>query len=1215
MNGDARKAFCDLGERNEHLDPLHFELEYLQQKNGKAPSAWASNTADLCAEDPTLCDPHATFPATKDGALASLSQKLGRRGLGNLGEVGERPTQWYLHSDEKDPRMVNTLASQLGNGVAFESMMGKHAALVTATPSAMAAASASAAWIKEMTPVPSFAKQGELQARVLAAHCGSNMCEALNVQLSNKVSNLPTALTIARLWEKAACGHSSCKVQVVGPARLRVAVNDRDGRLHLKDVEKLVEWLAAQVLTLQVSTTPVSELVTTPTSTMYPATQKPLDYDGNSHLYQLWNANTLTGQGQVVGVVDSSVNYNHCSFAAAEGATVPVEATSPDLTARKLVNTKYPTGAARDAWNRTESPGVHAKDHGTHVCGLIAADKITSTTQWLQNTASEGVAAGAKLAFIGVGTLANAGLPGLTACEQRTCALPWLALQTAKISSNSYGIPWNPNTLQHIMYSGYEGPATDAYMEENPEMLVLFAGGNSGYAGPMSVGPTGKNMLVVGAATPNKTLSYYSGVGPTPDLRMKPDLVGFGTGVMSADSRTQCSATDMTGTSMATPNVAGSAALIRDYLAQGYYPTGVATSANANTAPSATLIKSLLITSARPIAELETSQQDKIVFASAPCDGHQLSDTPNLGLGTVPSYHQGHGLVETYNTLLLRSSSDSTLPFGLSMWDNVNITAGEVISFVPNFVCPTGKSLRVSMVFNDVTITSGDMAALATALASTGATGVPPNLDIVANDLDLIVTQGDTTWYPNGRSGPDPRNTVEKVIAPCNGKPFTILVKATTLYSSSSSFALTVTSGELHSTPACTTDVCDILLPTPWPVSATCNYQNTVQTYLDWYRAAGLYYSAHALTLQSMPTWTVPGYMERFITYTYVNGTATSYAQRTPNVANMTKWAMDMGLCHWSSKTACMADSKCGWCEMPRSNCHNTTSCSAGRCYHTGAGPDPNVAAQSYANFLVNGQHIPNIANTTYPFLGAGTSKTYCEVGGGSWNGGTAGTVPAVPAATRTLYAASSSVGGVSIGQTATFTGLTAAQWTGNTAYSYEVGYGKALSIWDAANTAYYAECSIASTLPTATRRTSLAVQFNAVVAAARAAAANSAAGSLTAAALQTSINNAITELGNTATVPAAVVASVNTPTCSGTSCTASEDDELSGGVIAGIVFGSFALLLIVIIIVAVKFTYPAPAAASATGGVADATASAPAAAAKDFAAAPEMAAMERQCC
>ena len=46
-------------------------------------------------------------------------------------------------------------------------------------------------------------------------------------------------------------------------------------------------------------------------------------------------------------------------------------------------------------------------------------------------------------------------------------------------------------------------------------------------------------------------------------------------------------------------------------------------------------------------------------------------------------------------------------------------------------------------VFNDPTITSGNMMDVALALIALGIAQVPPNLDIVANDLDLIVTQGE----------------------------------------------------------------------------------------------------------------------------------------------------------------------------------------------------------------------------------------------------------------------------------------------------------------------------------------------------------------------------------------------------------------------------------------------------------------------------------------
>lgn len=55
------------------------------------------------------------------------------------------------------------------------------------------------------------------------------------------------------------------------------------------------------------------------------------------------------------------------------------------------------------------------------------------------------------------------------------------------------------------------------------------------------------------------------------------------------------------GTSMATPVTAASAALVRQYLQDGFYPTGTRTPANAYPTPSGALVKALLMAGAAPL--------------------------------------------------------------------------------------------------------------------------------------------------------------------------------------------------------------------------------------------------------------------------------------------------------------------------------------------------------------------------------------------------------------------------------------------------------------------------------------------------------------------------------------------------------------------------------------------------------------------------------------
>ncbi len=194
----------------------------------------------------------------------------------------------------------------------------------------------------------------------------------------------------------------------------------------------------------------------------------------------------------------------------------------------------------------------------------------------------------------------------------------------ARIHSNSWGSPKNLGEYDQF------ASQTDEYIYQNPEILVLFAAGNSGVdlnrdgridAGSISSPGTAKNVLTVGASENEVSnggiqvpagklrqgkdnwsvdpiasdlisnnrmgLAMFSSRGPTVDGRIKPEVVAPGTNILSVRSQEKESSVlwgaynnDYVwagGTSMATPLTAGAATLVREYLKKQFHqetPTG-----------------------------------------------------------------------------------------------------------------------------------------------------------------------------------------------------------------------------------------------------------------------------------------------------------------------------------------------------------------------------------------------------------------------------------------------------------------------------------------------------------------------------------------------------------------------------------------------------------------------------------------------------------------
>ncbi len=161
------------------------------------------------------------------------------------------------------------------------------------------------------------------------------------------------------------------------------------------------------------------------------------------------------------------------------------------------------------------------------------------------------------------------------------------------ISNHSYGIPLT-DALAATGGSANVGAylsnanAWDVIAYNAPYYLAVNSAGNSGldtYTGGLGTGydkltgnKTAKNNLVVANANPffNATtgeitvlaINSGSSQGPTDDFRIKPDIAGDGTNLYSCLSGSDSEYSTFSGTSMASPNVAGTCLLLQQYYNQ-----------------------------------------------------------------------------------------------------------------------------------------------------------------------------------------------------------------------------------------------------------------------------------------------------------------------------------------------------------------------------------------------------------------------------------------------------------------------------------------------------------------------------------------------------------------------------------------------------------------------------------------------------------------------
>jgi hypothetical protein len=317
----------------------------------------------------------------------------------------------------------------------------------------------------------------------------------------------------------------------------------------------------------------------------------------------------LYGANQIVAVADSGLD------------TGTLATLHPDFQGRVL---KAYCISRPDPCNWGDDNG-----HGTHVAGSVLGSGVASGADPASRRyagSDAGMAPEAKLIVQAIGGVGAAIYAPLDVGDLLRQALrDGAAIQTNSWGSAAFGAyRLDAQQFDYALWSGQTG-------------VVLVAAGNAGRdsrgrgrvdLGSLASPGTAKNVITVGASEnnwPEVSLTYgelfgfpaapiapdrianridgmaaFSSRGPTSDGRLKPDVVAPGTYVVSAFSRISpwvgARATTayrpQSGTSMATPLVAGAAAIVREWLQTR---RGI-------TVPSGVLVKAVLLNGTDDIA-------------------------------------------------------------------------------------------------------------------------------------------------------------------------------------------------------------------------------------------------------------------------------------------------------------------------------------------------------------------------------------------------------------------------------------------------------------------------------------------------------------------------------------------------------------------------------------------------------------------------------------
>ena len=269
---------------------------------------------------------------------------------------------------------------------------------------------------------------------------------------------------------------------------------------------------------------------------------------GIHHVDTVWDFG-YTGEGISIAIIDTGIDPLHVGLN---------DFDDDPSTADPKVVAFYDAldGSGDDGSGETEP--YDDQGHGSHCAGISAGTGAVGEGPLSDgSTPYRGVAPGASL--VGVKVLDGGGSGSFAEVMK---GMEWTIDNQIKYNIRAASMSLGGVWLVELTQEQEERITHLANEMVAAGISLMIAAGNSGGYGTIGTPGAAKDVITVGSTEDSKELAVYSSKGPTHEGQIKPNVAAIGSAVMSVEANSGNGYASYSGTSMATPMVAGMAALL-----------------------------------------------------------------------------------------------------------------------------------------------------------------------------------------------------------------------------------------------------------------------------------------------------------------------------------------------------------------------------------------------------------------------------------------------------------------------------------------------------------------------------------------------------------------------------------------------------------------------------------------------------------------------------